>query len=144
MSYIPLFPLKHYSYRCVYVGVNQRGQNISYPSPYSFPLLAMSSSSLGSRSAPWLGEGLNMPPQSWPILHSPLPDRVTPVYVKAGNMQELLVHMCLQADGNVAFEDTSYPGFGICRSACHDSSLYIFVLVTLREAVVVCVYVSHV
>ena len=85
-----------------------------------------------------------MPPQSWPILHSPLPDRVTPVYVKAGNIQELLVHMCLQADGNVAFEDTSYPGFGVCRSACYDSSLYIFVLVTFREAVVVCVYVSHV
>ena len=48
--------------------------------------------------------------------------------------------MCLQADGNVAFEDTSYPGFGVCRPACHDSSLYIFVLVTFREAVVVCVY----
>ena len=49
--------------------------------------------------------------------------------------------MCLRADGNVAFEDTSY-NFGVCRPACHDSSLYIFVLVTFCEAVVLFVYVS--
>ena len=40
------------------------------PSPYSFPMLAMSPSSLGSRSVPWLGEGFNMPPPSYPILQS--------------------------------------------------------------------------
>ena len=55
-----------------------------------------------------------------------------------------VVHICLQADGNVAFEDTSNPGIGVCRPVCHDSSLYILVLVTFREAVVLCVYVSHV
>ena len=52
--------------------------------------------------------------------------------------------MCIQADGNVAFEDKSYPGFVVCRPACHDSSLYIFVLVTFREALVLFFYVSHV
>ena len=52
--------------------------------------------------------------------------------------------MCHRADGNVAFENISHPGFGVCRPACHDYSLYIFVLVTFREAVVSCVYVSHV
>ena len=42
--------------------------------------------------------------------------------------------MSLQADGKVAFEDI--PVFGVCRPACHDSSLYIFVLVLFLEAVV--------
>ena len=37
-----------------------------------------------------------------------------------------VVHLSLQADGNVAFEDI--PVFGVCRPACHKSSLYIFVL----------------
>ena len=64
-------------------------------------------------------------------------------YVKAGKYT-CVVHMCLQADGNVAFEDTSCPGFGACRPACHDSSLYKVVLVTFREAVVLFVYVSNV
>ena len=41
-----------------------------------------SSSSLGSRSVPSLGEGLSMPPPSWPVLCSPLPDRVAPVFVQ--------------------------------------------------------------
>ena len=45
-----------------------------------------------------------------------------------------VVHLSLQAYGNVAFEDN--PVFGICRPACHDSSLYIFVLVLFIEAVV--------
>ena len=40
----------------------------------------------------------------------------------------------LQADGKVAFEDI--PVFGVCRPACHDSSLYLFVLVIFLEAVV--------
>ena len=56
--------------------------NRSHPSPYLFPMLAMTPSSLGSRSDPWLGECLNMPPPSYPILRSPLPDRVVPVFVK--------------------------------------------------------------
>ena len=41
--------------------------------------------------------------------------------------------MTLRADGKVAFEDI--PVFGICRPACHDSSLYLFVLVLFLEAV---------
>ena len=45
-----------------------------------------------------------------------------------------VVHLSLQADGKVAFEDI--PVFGICRPACHDSSLYLFVLVLFLETVV--------
>ena len=45
-----------------------------------------------------------------------------------------VVHLSLQADGKVAFEDI--PVFSICRPACHDSSLYLFVLVIFLEAVV--------
>ena len=45
-----------------------------------------------------------------------------------------VVHLSLQADGKVAFEDV--PVFGICRPVCHDSSLYVFVLVLFLEAVV--------
>ena len=41
--------------------------------------------------------------------------------------------MSLQADGKVAFEDI--PVFGVCRPACHDSSLYLFVLVLFFDAV---------
>ena len=39
-----------------------------------------------------------------------------------------------QADGKVAFADI--PVFGVCRPACHGSSLYLFVLVLFHEAVV--------
>ena len=45
-----------------------------------------------------------------------------------------VVHLSLQADGKVAFEDG--PVFGVCRPACHDSSLYLFVLVLFLETVV--------
>ena len=45
-----------------------------------------------------------------------------------------IAHLSLQADGKVAFEDI--PVFGICRPACHDSLLYLFVLVLFLEAVV--------
>ena len=45
-----------------------------------------------------------------------------------------VVHLSLQTDGKVAFEDI--PVFGVCRPACHDSSLYLFVLVLFLEAVV--------
>ena len=41
--------------------------------------------------------------------------------------------MSIQADGKVPFEDISV--FGVCRPACHDSSLYLFVLVLFLEAV---------
>ena len=44
------------------------------------------------------------------------------------------VHLSLQADGNVDLEEI--PVFGICRPACHDSSLYLFVLVLFLEIVV--------
>ena len=44
-----------------------------------------------------------------------------------------VVHLSPQADGNVAFEDI--PVFGVCRPACHDSSLYLFVLVLFLDAV---------
>ena len=45
-----------------------------------------------------------------------------------------VVHLSLQADGKVAFEDV--PVFGVCCPACHDSSLYLYVLVLFLEAVV--------
>ena len=45
-----------------------------------------------------------------------------------------VVQLSLQADGKVAFEDI--PVFGVCRPACHDPSLYLFVLVLFLEAVV--------
>ena len=40
-----------------------------------------SSSSLGSRYVPWLGEGLSMPSPNYPVLCFPLPYRVAPVFV---------------------------------------------------------------
>ena len=45
-----------------------------------------------------------------------------------------VVHPSLQADGKVAFEDI--PVFGVHRPACHDRSLYLFVLVLFLDAVV--------
>ena len=45
-----------------------------------------------------------------------------------------VVHLSLQADGKVAFEDI--PLIGVCRLACHDSSLDLFVLVLFLEIVV--------
>ena len=45
-----------------------------------------------------------------------------------------IVHLSLQADGKVVFEDI--PEFSVCRPACHDSSLCLFVLVLFLEAVV--------
>ena len=44
-----------------------------------------------------------------------------------------VVHLSLQSDGKVAFEDV--PVCGVCRPACHDSSLYLFVLVIFLKAV---------
>ena len=41
-----------------------------------------SSSSLGSRCVPWLGEGLSMPSPNYPVLCFPLPYRVAPVFVQ--------------------------------------------------------------
>ena len=193
-----------------------------------------SSSSLGSRCVPWLGEGLSMSSPNDPVLCCPLPYRVAPVFVQVvspplgwspltsflviwspsgdargpsvvfeavdmpcpgpfhfshsvdyiyefcplpnpdvgpsifvcdvehtsfhfglcgrkfvlcvfGQCPGLctichswqhtgVVHLSLQADGKVAFEDI--PVFGVCRPACHDSSLYLFVLVLFLEAVV--------
>ena len=48
--------------------------------------------------------------------------------------------MSFQADGKVAFEDITV--FGVCRPSCHDSSLYLFVLVLFLEAEVL--YQVHV
>ena len=45
-----------------------------------------------------------------------------------------VVHLSLQVDGKVAFEYIAV--FGVCRPACHDSSLYLFVLVLFLDAVV--------
>ena len=42
----------------------------------------LSSSSLGSRCVPWLGEGLSMPSQNCPVSCCPLPYRVAPVFVQ--------------------------------------------------------------
>ena len=44
------------------------------------------------------------------------------------------LHLSLQADDKVAFEDI--PVFSVCHPACHDSSLYLFVLVLFLEDVV--------
>ena len=41
-----------------------------------------SSSSLGSRCVPWLGEGLSMSSPNYPVLCYPLPCRVAPVFVQ--------------------------------------------------------------
>ena len=51
-----------------------------------------------------------------------------------GSTQECTLKS-LQADGKAAFEDI--PVFGVCRPACHDSSLYLFVL-SLGCSVVPC------
>ena len=59
--------------------------------------------------------------------------QVSAPYVIAGSTHGV-VHPSLQADGKVAFEDI--PVLGICRPACQDSSLYLFVLVLFLEAVV--------
>ena len=45
-------------------------------------LCLSSSSSLGSRCVPWLGEGLSMLSPNYPILCFPLPYRVAPVFVQ--------------------------------------------------------------
>ena len=42
--------------------------------------------------------------------------------------------MSLQVDGKVASENIQV--FGECRPVCHDSSLYLFVLLIFLEAVV--------
>ena len=44
-----------------------------------------------------------------------------------------VVSLSLRADGKVAYEDI--PVFGVCRPACHDYALYLFVLVLFLEAV---------
>ena len=44
-----------------------------------------------------------------------------------------MLHISLQADGEVVFEDI--PVFGVCRPACPDLSLYLFVLVFFFEKV---------
>ena len=49
-----------------------------------------------------------------------------------------VVHRSLHADGEVAFEDITV--FGVCRLACHDSSLHLFVLVLILEAEVLILY----
>ena len=51
------------------------------------------------------------------------------------------LHLSLRADGKDAFEDI--PMSDVCRPACHDSSLYLFVLVIFLDAVVLSrVYVA--
>ena len=50
---------------------------------YSSPILTLNVlSSLGSRCVPWLGEGLSMSSPNDPVLCSPLPYRVAPVFVQ--------------------------------------------------------------
>ena len=50
--------------------------------------------------------------------------------------------MSLQADGKVAFEDI--PVFSVCLPACHDSSLYLFVLVLFLEDVALNIFYQHI
>ena len=58
--------------------------------------------------------------------------QVSVPYVIVGSTQEL--YTCLFRQMTVALGDI--PVFGVCRSACHDSSLYLFVLVLFLDAVV--------
>ena len=46
-----------------------------------------------------------------------------------------VVHLSLQADDNVAFEEIQV--FGVCRPAGNDSSMYLFILVLFLDAVAV-------
>ena len=56
------------------------------------------------------------------------------VQVSAHSWQHTgVVHLSLQADGKVAFEDI--PVFGICRPVCHDSSLYLSVAIPLNKCI---------
>ena len=49
---------------------------------FNVPIItSSSSSSLGSRCVPWLGEGLSMPSPNYPVLCFPLPYRIAPVFV---------------------------------------------------------------
>ena len=50
--------------------------------PFYLVSMSSSSSSLGSRCAPWLGEGLSMSSPNDPVFCCPLPYRVTPVFVQ--------------------------------------------------------------
>ena len=64
--------------------------NSTYAMLLCMPLtnkVSSSSSSLGSRCVPWLGEGLSMPPPCYPVLCCPLPDRVAPVFVQVVSPQ---------------------------------------------------------
>ena len=60
--------------------------------------------------------------------------QVSAPYIIAGSTQELYICLFRQIYGMVAFENI--PVFDVCRPACHDSSLYLFVLVLFLEAVV--------
>ena len=53
-----------------------------------------------------------------------------------------VAHLSLQADGKFAFEEITV--FVICRPACHDSSLYLFVLVILLAVVLPQVHVAFI
>ena len=50
--------------------------------PCQPPLTSSSSSSLGSRCVPWLGEGLSLPSPNYHVLYCLLPYRVAPVFVQ--------------------------------------------------------------
>ena len=58
--------------------------------------------------------------------------QVSASYVCHSWKDTCVVHLSLLEDGKVAFEDI--PVFGVCRPACHDSSLHLFVLVLFLEA----------
>ena len=49
---------------------------------YAIKTSQSSSSSLVSRSIPWMGEGLSMPSPNYPVLCFPRPGRVSPVFVQ--------------------------------------------------------------
>ena len=59
--------------------------SISYPEVFNCAgrLVMTSSSSLGSRCVPWLGEDLSMSSPNYPLLCCPLPYRVAPVFARS-------------------------------------------------------------
>ena len=86
-----------------------------------------SSSSLGSRCVPWLGDGLSMSSPNYPVMCCPLPYRVAPVFVQVVSpplgwspLSSFLVIWSPSGDArgpSVIFEAVNMP----CRGPFHFS-----------------------
>ena len=100
-----------------------------------------SSSSLGSRCVPWLGEGLSMSSPNDPVLCCPLPYRVAPVFVQVVSpplgwspLSSFLVIWSPSGDArgpSVVFEAVNMPcpgPFHFSHSVDYQCRLYLRVL----------------